>query len=128
MGVMAHSPPNYEISVLGSAGGLVDPASITPDANGVYPPIIHYNGLPDPSSLVGSLNGLLSGVFAYGGAQLFVEFMAEMRRPHDFLKAMWGAQFFIWSVYLIYGAYVYHFQGLVSYKPRPCGTKADICP
>lgn len=39
-------------------------------------------------SIVGSVNGLLSGVFAWAGLQLFVEFMAEMRRPHDFLKVM----------------------------------------
>lgn len=30
MGVFAHSPPNYPISVLGSAGGIVDPTTITP--------------------------------------------------------------------------------------------------
>lgn len=107
MGVIAHSAPNYGISVLGSAGAVVDPASITPDQDGNYPPIRHYNYLPDPSSLIGSLNGLMSGVLAYGGAQLFVEFMAEMRRPNDFLKAMWGAQFFIYSVYMIYGCFVY---------------------
>lgn len=98
MGVIAHGPPNFGISVLGSAGAVVDPASITPDQDGNYPPIKHYNYRPDPSSLVGSLNGLMSGVLAYGGAQLFVEFMAEMRRPADFLKAIWGAQFFIYSV------------------------------
>lgn len=115
MGVMAHSPPNYAISVLGSSGGVVDPTTITPDAQGNYPPIIHYGGLP-AANLVGSINGLLSGVLAYAGAQLFVEFLAEMKRPRDFLKAMWGAQFFIYSVYLIYGCYVYHFQGQYSYQ------------
>ena len=115
MGFMAHSPPNFEISVLGSSGGTVNPDTITPDAQGNYPPIIHYGGLPAPD-LVGSLNGLLSGVLAYAGAQLFVEFLAEMRRPRDFLKAMWGAQFFIYGVYLIYGCYVYHFQGQYSYQ------------
>jgi hypothetical protein len=31
MGVMAHSPPNYNISVLGSSGSAVDPSTITPD-------------------------------------------------------------------------------------------------
>ena len=68
MGVMAHSAPNYAISVLGSAGSAVDPTTITPDPNtGEYPPIRHYNGLPDPNSLLGSINGLLQGVFAYGG-------------------------------------------------------------
>lgn len=87
MGVVANSAPNYLISTLGSAGSAVDPTTITPDANGVYPPIIHYGGLP-ANSLVGSINGLLSGVLAYAGAQLFVEFLAEMRRPTDFIKAM----------------------------------------
>lgn len=115
MGVIAHSPPNYAISVLGSAGGVVDPTTITPDAQGNYPPIVHYGGLP-AANLVGSINGLLSGVLAYAGAQLFVEFLAEMRRPRDFLKAMWGAQLFIYTVYLIYGCYVYHFQGQYSYQ------------
>jgi hypothetical protein len=117
MGVIAHSPPNYSVSSFGSAGAAVDPSTITPDPKtGEYPPIIHYGGLPDPNSLVGTLNGLLQGVFAYGGAQLFIEFMAEMRRPHDFIRAMWGAQFFIYAVYLIYGCYVYHFQGQYSYQ------------
>jgi hypothetical protein len=50
-----------------------------PDAEGNYPPIIHYDGLP-PNGLIGSINGLLSGVLAYCGAQLFVEFLAEMRK------------------------------------------------
>ena len=115
MGIIAHSPPNFEISVLGSSGGLVDPTTIAPDTQGNYPPIIHYGGLPSPD-LVASLNGLLSGVLAYAGAQLFVEFLAEMRRPRDFLKAMWGAQFFIYSVYLIYGCFVYNYQGQYSYQ------------
>lgn len=65
--------------------GAVDPDTITPDANGNYPPIIHYAGLPT-ENLVGSINGLLSGVLAYAGVQLYVEFLAEMRRPRDFLK------------------------------------------
>ncbi|RFU32356.1 hypothetical protein B7463_g4002, partial [Scytalidium lignicola] len=121
MGVVAHSPPNYSISVLGSAGSAVDRSTITPDANGNYPPIIHYNNLP-PGSLIGSINGLLSGVLAYAGAQLFVEFLAEMKRPADFLKAMWGAQFFIYTVYLIYGCFIYHYQGQYSFNPSYQGV------
>ena len=121
MGVMAHSPPNYPISKLGSSGSAVDPDTVKPDAAGNYPSIIHYGGLP-PNSLVGSINGLLSGVLAYAGAQLFVEFLAEMRRPADFLKAMWSAQFFIYTVYLVYGCYVYHFQGQYSFNPSYQGV------
>lgn len=81
--------------------------SITPDKDGNYPPIVHYSGLP-ANNLVGSINGLLSGVLAYAGLQLFVEFMAEMRRPRDFIKAVWTAQLFIYTVYVVYGCYVYH--------------------
>ena len=117
MGVMAHSPPNYAISTLGSAGAIANSTTITPDpVTGAYPPIIHYGSLPNPNSLLGSINGLMQGVYAYGGAQVFIEFMAEMKRPRDFIKAMWGAQFFIYSCYLIYGCYVYHFQGQYSYQ------------
>jgi hypothetical protein len=117
MGVMAHSPPNYAIAVLGSAGsalGYTD--TYLPYANGSYPAVIHYNGLPDNGNFIGALNGLSQGVYAYAGAQLFIEFMAEMKRPRDFLKAMWGAQFFIYTCYMIYGCYVYFWQGQYSYQ------------
>lgn len=118
MGVFAHSPPNFAISVLGSAGAVVDSATITPDNSTgvlVYPPIIHYNGMPSKDLAVG-IFGLMQGVYAYAGAQLFIEFMAELKRPRDFLKAMWGAQFFIYSCYMIYGCYTYFWQGQYSYQ------------
>lgn len=121
MGVMANSPPNYKISVLGSAGSAVDPSTITPDKHGNYPPIIHYNNVP-VGGLIGSVNGMLSGVLAYAGVQLFVEFLAEMKRPRDFIKAMWGAQAFIYTVYLTYGCVVYHLQGQYSFNPSYQGV------
>lgn len=122
MGVMANSPPNYAISTLGSAGGVVNPKTITPLAKGgPYPAIIHYNNIP-PSGLVGAINGMMSGVLAYAGLQLYVEFMAEMKRPRDFIKAMWGAQFFIYVLYLTYGCVVYHLQGQYSYNPSYQGV------
>ncbi|OQU95189.1 hypothetical protein CLAIMM_01433 isoform 2 [Cladophialophora immunda] len=116
MGVMAHSPPNFAISVLGSSGSATLPDTIAPDKQGHYPSIRHYGGLPNPNSLVGSINGLMQSVFAFGGAQMFVEIMAEMRRPYDFIKSLCAAQFFIWVVYLTYGCYVYHFQGQYTYQ------------
>ncbi|KAI2790114.1 hypothetical protein POX_d05619 [Penicillium oxalicum] len=119
--VMAQSPPNYPISTLGSAGSAVDPSTIKPDRKGRYPPIIHYNSIPT-GRLVGAINGMLSGVTAYAGAQLFVEFLAEMKRPRDFIKAMWGAQFFIYAIYLTSGCLVYHFQGQYSYNPSYQGV------
>lgn len=62
----------------------IDQTTITP-VHGKFPDLVHYGRLP-PQALVGSINGLLSGVLAYAGAQLFVEFLAEMRRPRDFFK------------------------------------------
>lgn len=121
MGFISASPPNYAVATLGSAGGAVDPETITPDAQGNYPPVIKYAGLP-ASDLVGSINGLLSGVLAYAGIQLFVEFMAEMKRPRDFIKAMWGAQLFIYTVYVSYGSFIYYYQGQYSYNPSYQGV------
>lgn len=120
MGVFAHSPPNFAISVLGSAGAVVDPDTITPTMNNatgeyVYPPVMHYNGMPSSELTVGVF-GLMQAVYAYAGAQLFIEFMAELRRPRDFLKAMWGAQFFIYACYMIYGCYTYYWQGQYAYQ------------
>lgn len=116
MAIVAQSPPNYKAAKLGSAGSAVNKTTITPDKDGNYPPIIHYNTIP-ADGLIGALNGMLSGVLAYAGVQLFVEFLAEMKRPRDFIKAMWLAQFFIYSVYLVYGCVVYHLQGQYSYNP-----------
>ena len=43
-------------------------------------------------------------VFAYGGAMIFPEMLAEMRRPWDFWKGMCCAQLLIFVAYLLYGA------------------------
>ena len=112
MGVMAHSEPNYAAAQAGSAGAALGGNSVAPFVNGTYPPVKTYGTVPPSSNgFTGSINGLMNGVYAYAGAQLFVEFMAELQRPRDFLKAMWGAQFFIYACYMSYGSFVYYFQG-----------------
>jgi hypothetical protein len=109
--------------------------------NGKYPPVVHHAGLPS-NNIIGAINGLVGGaVLAYAGLQLFVEFLAEMRRPRDFikvypcevgilfcsgfaniglaLKAMWGAQLFIYTVYVVYGCFMYYVSfllGSLEYK------------
>lgn len=45
-------------------------------------------------------NASPSAVYAYGGALMFVEFIAELKRPMDFFKAMICAQSFILFLYL----------------------------
>lgn len=115
MGVMAHSEPNYDAAQAGSAGAATGGSSVAPLPDGSYPAVVTYGTVPpSDNGFVGSVVGLMQGVYAYAGAQLFIEFMAELQRPRDFLKVMWGAQFFIYSVYMIYGSYVYYFQGQYS--------------
>lgn len=100
--------------------GTIAPETITP-VNGIYPAIVHYGALPS-NNLVGTINGLLSGVLAYAGLQLYVEFMAEMRRPHDFLKGMFVAQAVIYTVYVVYGCFIYYYQGQYTFNPAYIGV------
>ncbi|RYC55632.1 hypothetical protein CHU98_g10573 [Xylaria longipes] len=102
MGATAHNPPNFSIATLGSVG-------------------ITHAGLPT-TNLIGSINGLLSGVLAFAGLQLFIEFMAEMRRPHDFLKGMFIAQAVIYTVYVVYGSFMYYYQGQYTFNPAYLGV------
>ncbi|KAF8636277.1 hypothetical protein AX17_003668 [Amanita inopinata Kibby_2008] len=95
MGFVAHSPPNFEAAMksLGVPRGPVVTAK--------------FVSLP----LFSKINGIMNMVFAYGGSMIFPEIMAEMRRPMDFWKGLTLAQLVIFSAYLLYGAFVYGFQG-----------------
>lgn len=97
MGFIAHSPPNYA-SAVSSYGPEV--------ASGPVHTSVIVN-----QPIYSKVNGIMQMVFAYGGAMIFPEFMAEMRRPMDFWKAMCCAQLLIATVYMMYGIYVYAFQG-----------------
>ena len=67
------------------------------------------------------LTACMNIVYAYGGAMVFIEFMSEMKRPRDFIKGMACAQLFIFSVYLLYGLIVYHYQGQFVVNPANQG-------
>jgi hypothetical protein len=96
MGAAANSAPNY-LGSKQSAGAVIDNGVlITPNAQGVYPPVQTSGGLPNTGGFIGSVSGAMNAIFAYGGAMVFPEFMAEMKRPKDFLKGMWAAQAFIY--------------------------------
>jgi hypothetical protein len=95
MGAAAHSLPNYK-GASQSAGAVIDNGVLITPVNGVYPPVQTSGGLPNTGGFIGSVSGAMNAIFAYGGAMVFPEFMAEMKRPHDFLKAMWFSQAFIY--------------------------------
>jgi hypothetical protein len=122
MGVVANTPPNY-LGVDASAGQALGGTMITADANGNFPPVQTFAGLPPSTAgFTGALVGLMQAVYAYGGAMLFVEFMAEMRKPRDFWKGMICAQAFIYVLYIFYGCFVYGYQGQYAVNPSYQGV------
>lgn len=80
-------------------------------------PVQTSSSWPEGTDLNNRINGLMQGVFSYGGATLFNELMAEMRRPYDFWKGLICAEVFIISVYLTMGMVVYSAQGQFAFNP-----------
>ncbi|RMZ80333.1 hypothetical protein DV738_g2745, partial [Chaetothyriales sp. CBS 135597] len=108
MGVMAHSPPNY---TLYAAQGL------DPNFNINDPDPIRVSGSSPPGlSLYDNVNGLMNAVASFGGATLFTELLAEMRRPFDFWKGLLAADILIYICYMVYGIYCYAMQGQYVYN------------
>ncbi|KAL8711779.1 MAG: hypothetical protein Q9225_007071 [Loekoesia sp. 1 TL-2023] len=106
--VIFHSDPNYDAAL----------------ANNDAPkgPKITTAGPPDGVGFEGQVVGLMQAVYSYGGAMLFVEFMAEMRRPYDFWKGMVAAQTFIFCCYMIFGFLIYSKQGQFTINPSYQGV------
>jgi len=121
MGAAAHSPPNYAAAGQSAGAAIDNGLLVTPNANGVFPPVQTSGGMPNVGGFYGSVNGAMQAVFAYGGSMIFPEFMAEMKRPKDFLTAMWAAQAFIYFWYMFYGLFLYGYQGQYVVNPSYLG-------
>ncbi|KAH6645014.1 putative amino acid transporter [Truncatella angustata] len=122
MGAVAHALPNYA-GASQSAGAVIDNGTlITPDAEGNWPPVQTSGSLPGSDGFTGSVSGAMQAIFSYGGAMVFPEFMAEMKRPKDFLTAMWAAQAFIYFWYMFYGLFIYGYQGQYAINPSYLGV------
>jgi hypothetical protein len=74
MGIMANSTPNYT-AVLASFPELLPNGIDNP------PPITTSGSSPPGLSFRDNINGLMQAVFSFGGATLFPNLLAEMRRP-----------------------------------------------
>ncbi|KAJ7636721.1 transmembrane amino acid transporter protein-domain-containing protein [Roridomyces roridus] len=96
IGFAARTPPNFA-AALASSNLMPGPVQVLAT-------------IPDQPLFV-QINGVFNMVFAYGGAMIFPEIMAEMRRPRDFVKGMALAQLLIVTVYLAYGIALYALQG-----------------
>lgn len=79
-----------------------------------------------PGTIGDKIGGMNNMVFAWGGATIFCEVMAEMRRPMDFWKGMLCAQSLILVIYLFYGLFVYSYNGQFCYVTanQAIGSKA----
>ncbi|KAJ7745981.1 transmembrane amino acid transporter protein-domain-containing protein [Mycena metata] len=96
IGFAARSLPNYA-AAMASSGLMPGPVQVSATIPG--------------QPLFVQINGVFNMVFAYGGAMIFPEIMAEMRRPRDFVKGMAMAQLLIVTVYLMYGITLYALEG-----------------
>ncbi|KAF8488736.1 transmembrane amino acid transporter protein-domain-containing protein [Gautieria morchelliformis] len=105
MGAVANSAPNFASALKENA------VSAGPV---MTQPLIHQ-------AFQNQIVGVMQMVYAYGGAMLFIEFMAEMKRPFDFWKGMVCAQLLIVTVYLLFGVFVYAFQGQFTINPANQG-------
>lgn len=74
MGIMAHSTPNYTAS-------FSSYPSLFPNGIDNPPPIATTAGTPPGLNFRDNINGLMQAVFSFGGATLFPNLLAEMRRP-----------------------------------------------
>lgn len=101
---------------------------------GKGPPYFHpdtFDPLPivthaiAPGSTADRIAGMNNMVFAWGGATIFCEVMAEMRRPMDFWKGMLCAQSVILVIYLFYGLFVYSYDGQFCYVTANQGIGSD---
>ncbi len=45
-----------------------------------------------------------------------------MKRPHDFLKGMFVAQAVIYVAYIVYGCFIYYYQGQYTFNPAYLGV------
>lgn len=112
MGMVAHSPPNYVAAAGTSLVGV----------NGNAPVVTHAVISGAGGNFKAQLNATMNIVYAYGGAMVFIEFMAEMKRPMDFIKGMAMAQSLIFTCYLLYGLFVYAYQGQYVVNPANQGV------
>lgn len=108
MAISATSDPNYDDAIMVN-GPVLGFDSQTP--------VVTHAGAPPGTDFSVQVEGLQLAIFAFGGANIFIELMAEMKRPFDFWKGMICAQLFIYFFYLLFGVFVYSYQGQYTLNP-----------
>jgi hypothetical protein len=57
---------------------------------------------------------------------LFISFLAEMRHPWDFWKALICSQLLIYCLYLFFGLFMYSYQGQYTFNPAMQGLSPYV--
>lgn len=105
--LVAYFPPSY--AALEASYGLL-PA-----------PIQTFAGTPPDGLKTGGdgynagINAASVAIASCGGAFFYPSFMAEMRHPMDFWKALLVGQLLTTIIYIVFGMEVYHFYGQFTY-------------
>lgn len=107
LGYIGHSEPNWKnaLALLGIEQGTIETYAITPAIPLVYRVVAIAN---------------ISYVFA--GSVVFPEVISELKRPWEFWKSLIVAEGLILIVYLIFGNYIYAYQGQFSNSPSVFGV------
>ncbi|KAH9931718.1 uncharacterized protein BXZ73DRAFT_90135 [Epithele typhae] len=89
---------------------------------------ISYLSVVSFISILGSVLITMIGVgmFAYGGQIAFFTFIAEMRKPEDFPKALYMLQIADTTIYLIVGVAIYSFTGENTVSPALGNTGVTL--
>lgn len=93
---------------------MYDPVPAQSGHRDLSEPIRSSSWIPAGVDWHQQIAGVQLAVFSYGGAMIFIEFLAEMRRPADFWKAALCAQFLCWATYMFFGLFAYSMQGQYS--------------
>jgi hypothetical protein len=97
------------MAAIATKGPNLQAAAATYDLTPPFAPVSvqAFAGLP----LETAVNGAMNIVFAYGGAMIFFEIFAEMRRPWDFWKSLMFAEILLVGLYVLYANIVYCYSG-----------------
>ncbi|KAH3675024.1 hypothetical protein WICMUC_002856 [Wickerhamomyces mucosus] len=107
MAGVAHWAPNYAAAY--SQTGAVEGPIVT-------------KGFIGGGTMNDQLVGVMNIIYAYAGSILFPEMLAEMMNPFDFWKGSILAQLLIWFCYMVYGIFIYAYQGQFVINPGNQGV------
>jgi len=80
-------------------------------------PVVIHAWAPEGTTFVQGFNALLSIIFLWVGQALYPSFIAEMRDPAEFPKALYALTIMEMSLFALVGAFVYAFAGQYSEAP-----------